>query len=121
LPYADTDFFVALIGENDRLRKRAEELYNKHKGKIWTSVVTVLEIVLVAKRRGASIERVVRDFLELSEVRGVSRSSLMEAAHYIDEEHVSIFDAFHAALTQGDEIISSDEIYDHLGIPRIRL
>ncbi len=118
VPYADTDFFVALVYEGDRLRKSAEKLLATMKGTIWTSVVTVVEIVLVAKRRGANIQELMRDFLQITEVRGATLEQLMQAARYIDEGGAGVFDAFHAALSDG-QIISSDAVYDKLGLARV--
>lgn len=118
MTYADTDFFVAMMDENDRLRKSAEKLFATMKGAIWTSVVTIVEIVLVAKRRGASIQELMRDLIQITEVRGVTGAQLMLAARYIDEDGAGVFDAFHAALSNGN-IISSDTIYDKLGLSRV--
>lgn len=118
MPYADTDFFVALMDENDRLRKGADRLLATMKGTIWTSVVTIVEIVLVAKRRGASIQELMRDLLQITEVRGATPAQLMQAARYTDEAGAGVFDAFHAALCEG-KIISSDTIYDKLRLSRV--
>jgi predicted nucleic acid-binding protein len=120
VPYADTVFFVALMDENDRLRRGADKLLDAFKGDIWTSMVTVLEIALVARRRGAQIQEVMRDLAEIVEVRGMTREQLMAAARYIDEDRVGVFDAFHAALC-GGQIISSDGVYDRLGLSRTPL
>lgn len=46
--YADTDFFLALLKENDWLQTSAKKLLAKHKGSIWTSPVTLIELMLLA-------------------------------------------------------------------------
>ncbi|MBI3412705.1 MAG: PIN domain-containing protein [Candidatus Aenigmarchaeota archaeon] len=108
------------MDENDRLRKSAEKLLATMKGSIWTSVVTVVEIVLVAKRRGATIQELMRDLIQITQVRGATPEQLMQAARYIDEGGAGVFDAFHAALCEG-KIVSSDTIYDKLGLSRVSL
>ena len=44
----------------------------------------------------------------------------MEKFAYILEDGVGVLDAFHAAHTE-EAIISSDSVYDKLGLKRIRL
>lgn len=120
MPYADTDFFIALIRDDDRLRLSASSIYSKYKGTIWTSLAVVLELLIVAKRFNLEAKRVIRDLLLIAVVEGVDSSTILLAVRYIDEQKLSIFDAFHAALCR-NEIISSDHAYDKLGIKRIAL
>ncbi|MEZ0319946.1 MAG: PIN domain-containing protein [Pyrobaculum sp.] len=42
--YADTDFFLALLKEGDRLHNKALEILEKYKGRITTSVITFVEL-----------------------------------------------------------------------------
>ena len=52
-----------------------------------------------------------------SELKGASKSNVLAAAHLIDHEKTGVFDSFHASLC-ADEIISSDHIYEKLGVKR---
>ncbi|MDE1874249.1 MAG: PIN domain-containing protein [Candidatus Micrarchaeota archaeon] len=120
LPYADTDFFLALADRNDRLNHAAQLAYETYKGDIYTSLAVAVELVLVGKRRGAKAQNLMNDLTAMALVDGVDRLQLLQAAKYIDELNVGIFDAFHAALCRS-EIMSSDHVYDRLGIRRIAL
>lgn len=120
MPYADTDFFIALMKTNDRLNKSAVELYGKYKNEIYTSLAVVVEILLVTKRLGINSTEAIDYVLKIAKVNDVEISAILLATIYIEEQKLSIFDAFHAALCN-DEIISSDHIYDKLGINRIKL
>ncbi len=120
MPYADTDFFFALIKSNDRLNKSAMGIYEKYKGDIYTSLTVILEILLIAKKLGMPAKTIVGYVLDIAKVEHTDSASILLAAHYIDEQDLGIFDAFHAALCR-NEIISSDHIYDKIGISRIKL
>ena len=48
--YADTDFFLALIKKDDWLKKNAEKIYKKYKNELWTSTLTLKELLLLAYR-----------------------------------------------------------------------
>lgn len=118
--YADTDFLLAVIKEEDWLQSRAEEVLEEHRGDIRTSVVAVLETLLVLRRRGiGEPEAIVQDILEIAEPLHVSDETLFHAAFYL-EEGSNPFDAFHAALADGP-VISSDAVYDGLGVDRVDL
>jgi predicted nucleic acid-binding protein len=118
LPYADTDFFIALSNDEDRHNKWAEELLKRYKGNIYTSVITLVELALVSVRRNQPVETLIASVLSIAELSGLSKNAALGAAHLIDHKSVSVFDAFHASLC-GDEIISSDHIFDKLGMTRL--
>lgn len=118
--YADTDFFFALIKSNDRLHQSAKDIYERYKGNISASLPVVLEILLVSKKLDMPAKVLVGYILDIAKVDGIDPITILLAAHYMDEQNLSTFDAFHAALC-GKEIISSDHIYDKLGITRIRI
>jgi predicted nucleic acid-binding protein len=120
LPYADTDFFIALGNRNDRFHKSANDAYDKYKGTIWTSLTVVIELLIVGKRMNLSPERMVKDLLAIAKVSNYTSYTILRAVNYIEKENMSVFDSFHAALC-GDMIISSDHTYDKLGIQRIKL
>lgn len=120
MPYADTDFFIALMRTNDRLNRSAIEVYNKYKNRIYTSLAVVIEILLITKRFDISSSEAMDYILKIAKVKDVQISVILLAIAYIEEHKLGIFDAFHAALCDG-EIISSDHIYDKIGIDRIKL
>ncbi|MDE1869362.1 MAG: type II toxin-antitoxin system VapC family toxin [Candidatus Micrarchaeota archaeon] len=118
MPYADTDFFIALINPDDRHGKAAKKLYKSYSGSIYTSVATMIELALVAVKKNLDIEELIGGAIDIATVEGMDSSKIMFAAHLIANEKFGVFDAFHAALCR-DEIISSDHIYDKLGIKRM--
>jgi predicted nucleic acid-binding protein len=120
MPYADADFFIAMLNEADRLSASANEMYSKYKGTIVTSLATVLEVLIVSKRLKMNAEEVMASALALAKVTDATNERILYAAYLIEEHNLGIFDAFHAALC-GGEIISSDHVYDRIGIKRIRL
>lgn len=117
MPYADTDFFIAISNANDRLNPWATKALEKYKGKIFTSILTLVELALVSVRKGVPVENMIASVLSLADLRGAGKQSALAAAHLIDHENVGVFDAFHASLCEG-EIISSDHIYQRLGVSR---
>jgi len=114
--YADTDFFIALLKPNDWLKKRAEEILNRYRGEITTSITTFIELMLLSRRYNIDP---VEATVSVMEICGIEDERLLRAAIYI-QRGVSTFDAFHAAFCEGI-IISSDGIFDKLGIKRIKL
>lgn len=120
MPYADADFFFALIKNNDRLNKSAKEIYQRYKGSISTSLAVVLELLLISRRHNIPARPLVGYVLDIAKIEQVDPAAILLAAVYMDEQKLGIFDAFHAALCK-NEIISSDHIYDKLGIKRTQL
>ena len=45
----------------------------------------------------------------------------MKAMVYINKYGLNVFDAFHAASSIGEIIISSDSAYDKIGMKRLKL
>jgi predicted nucleic acid-binding protein len=119
--YADTDFFLALIKEKDWLKSKVEKLLEQHKGRLWTSMVTIAEMMLLAEGFRLDPERIVVDVAQLAEVRGVDIRLLLLAAHFMKEYGLRTFDSLHAAFCQGDEILSSDKVFERVGLSRIPL
>jgi predicted nucleic acid-binding protein len=118
VPYADTDFFVALSKSDDRLNKSAVLVYEKYKGRIYTSLTTLIELALIAKRLNKDAEGLVGGVLGIAKVENVDNTKILLAAYLIKNKKIGVFDAFHAAFCN-DEIISSDRVYDTVGIDRI--
>ena len=134
--YADLDFWLALLKDDDWLAERAESLFEEHEGDLEVSLATFIELFLVEerevgpadlKKRGGKAatrfafdrERAVTAILELATYEG-DPNVVYQASENISEG-LNTFDAFHAALSGGG-IISSDQAYDELpGVNRVRL
>ena len=121
MPYADTDFFLAMVKKEDWLKSGAEKVYSENKGKIDTSIITLLELFLLCERKGLDPEVIVGSVFKVSNVERLSITEAMQIAHNIKHENINVFDAFHSAMAGGREIISSDDVYDKLGQKRIGL
>lgn len=119
MAYADTDFFLALLKSSDSLKFGAEEALERHKGNLTTSIATFIELAFVARDFDLDIENLFSGALQLAECR--DGDSAMVAAHYLKHKKVGVLDAFHAALSGGEPIISSDKVFDRLGLKRIPL
>ena len=119
--YADTDFLLAMIKKEDWLKSSANKVYEKNKGKIETSMAAIIEIILVSNRLGLDVENVTGSIFKLVGVEGITLEEAMEAAHLVKDEHVGVFDAFHAVLSRNRPIASSEHIYDKIGKQRIKL
>ena len=113
MPYADTDFFIAIANPDDRLNSWAIKVLEDYEGHIYTSILTLVELALVSVRKGIPVEGMVASVLSIAELKGANKSNALAAAHLIDHEKTGVFDSFHASLC-GGEIISTDHIYEKL-------
>jgi hypothetical protein len=117
--YADLDFWLVLLKDDDWLAGRAESLLDEYENELEVSLATFIELFLVEERFAFDRERAVTAILELATYEG-DPNVVYQASENIDEG-LNTFDAFHAALS-GGSIISSDRAYDELtGVNRIRL
>ncbi|RLM94443.1 type II toxin-antitoxin system VapC family toxin [Halobellus sp. Atlit-38R] len=117
--YADLDFWLALLKEDDWLADRAELLLDEYEGELEVTLTTFIELFLVEERFSFDRERAVTAILELAAYDG-DPNVVYQASENI-EDGLNTFDAFHAALS-GGAIISSDQAYDGLSsVNRIRL
>lgn len=117
--YADLDFWLALLKDDDWLADRAESLFDQHEDDLEVSLATFMELFLVEERFSFDRERAVTAILELATYEA-DPNVVYQASENI-EGGLNTFDAFHAALS-GGSIISSDRAYDELtGVNRIRL
>lgn len=108
--YVETDFFIALIKDDDWLGEAAQTVYERYEDSLWTSEFTLIELLLVAYREGLNPYRAVNDAASLVEIDGrVTR--ILTAATYIVELGLTPFDALHAVAARGDTIVSSDDAY----------
>lgn len=117
--YADLDFWLALVKDEDWLGTRALRLLESYRGELEVSRVTFIELCLIEERFAFERERAITAILELAAYDG-DVDQLYQASAYIDRG-MNTFDAFHAACA-GGAIISSDGIYDEVsGIERVPL
>jgi hypothetical protein len=110
MPYAETDFLLALIKDDDWLTDAAETVYETHDD-LWTSPHTLVELMLVAYREGWDVLRVVAAARELIEVRG-DTDEILAAASYVEDEGFTPMDALHLVHSETDPIVSSETDYD---------
>ncbi|MBI4451768.1 PIN domain-containing protein [Candidatus Woesearchaeota archaeon] len=118
--YADTDFFLALLKDDDWLKQRALRLLNHYRNELVTSVATVVELLLLCKRMDMDPEELLACVYELARIDGITEEQALRAAHYMKEYRFTALDALHASFC-GGAIISSDHAYDRIGLTRIRL
>ena len=121
--YADTDFFLALIKKDDWLKSHAEKIYKKYKNELWTSTLTLKELMLLAYRDNKDPTEIIEKAAELMEIRepDIGVEGHIAACYLIKKYQMTPFDALHAVLAQNDSIVSSDKKYDMLGLIRIKL
>jgi len=117
--YAETDFLLALIKEDDWLGDAAESVYREHRDELWTSQFTLIELLLVAYREERDTERVVSNAANLVEVRG-DVETVVTAATYVEDHRFTPFDALHLVESNGDTVVSSDDTYEDV-TPRLDL
>lgn len=109
--YVETNFLLALIKDEDWLGAAAEEVYREHRDELWTSKLTLVELLLVAYREDRDAERVVANATRLVEVRG-DVDTVVAAAAFVEDHGFTPFDALHLVESDGDTIVSSDSAYD---------
>jgi len=109
--YAETDFLLALIKDEDWLGDAAEAVYRDNREELWTSRFTLVELLLVAYREERDTERVVTNAATLVEVRR-DVETVVTAATYVEDHGFTPFDALHLVESDGDTIVSSDETYE---------
>lgn len=109
--YAETDFLLALIKDEDWLGDAAASVYRENEDDLWTSQFTLIELLLVAYREDRDTESVVANAAALLEVRG-DVDTVLAAATYVEDHGFTPFDALHLVESDGDTIVSSDETYD---------
>lgn len=117
--YAETDFLLALIKNEDWLGEAAETVYRNNRDELWTSQFTLIELLLVAYREERDTERVVTNAAKLLDVRG-DVDTVVAAATYVEDHGFTPFDALHLVESDGDTIVSSDGAYEGFA-PRLDL
>jgi len=116
--YADTDFWVALLKDDDWLADQAVNVLDENRGDLEVSLATFIELFLIEERYSFDREQAVTSVLELASYDG-DEDIPYQASAYIDDG-LSTFDAFHAALA-GGAIVSSDKAFDEIDVQRVEL
>jgi len=116
--YADTNFFISLINSDDPLHTEAQKIYNKYKGNLETSLLTIAEMLIGCEKRNLDPEIIVSSIFQLAIVSGITLEQALRAAHYMKEKNLSAIDALHASLSNF-EIISSDRDFDKTDVDGI--
>lgn len=122
--YAETDFILALIKGKDWLKDNAEFLYEKYKNEIWSSQITLQELMLYCYKNKIDSLTVSEETVKLIRIKSVpiNYEYLVASSHIMNRYNASPFDAMHAIAAKEDgTIISSDSIYDKIGLKRIKL
>lgn len=126
--YVETDFLVALVNDDDWLHDSAVAALDAHDD-IHTSILAYAELlVLFYDRDEAAYEidapRAISNLLDLVPiVPETHEQSVLAAAAFLEEYHVTPFDALHAGIvaTQNERVLSTEEDYDTLGLNRVSL
>ena len=119
--FADTDFILALVKDTDWLKENAVKILKDNKGKIKTSISVMIEIALMCKKLKINTMNTFAHVFEIINIDEETYSVCMRAALYMEKYNLNVFDAFHAAFCGDDKIISSDDIYENVGIERVKL
>lgn len=126
--YVETDFLIALLKQEDWLRESALRAL-EDRDDIHTSVLSYAEVlVLFYDREQAEYEidapRAITNLLELVPIiPEAHEDAVLAAAAFLDEYHLTPFDALHAgmAATEGDTVLTSEQDYETVGLERILL
>lgn len=106
--YADTDFFIALVKDDDWLQERAAEIALENEGEIYTSRATLLELLVISDRFEFDRMEALTYALEIASVPE-DEDVLFQAADYMEQNGLTAFDAYHVAYADEDPIVSSDK------------
>ncbi|MCU4744549.1 PIN domain-containing protein [Halobacteria archaeon AArc-m2/3/4] len=118
--YADTDFFIALVKDDDWLQDRAAKIALENEGQIYTSRATLLELLMISDRFAFDRMEALAYALEIAEIPE-DEDVLFQAADYMEHDELTAFDAYHVAYAGGNSIISSDKAFDTVTDGRIAI
>lgn len=116
--YADTDFFLALVKDDDWLKEKAERVLEEYEGEIRTSLTTFIELSFLAEEYDWDMEKVAAYIMEIVKV-DFDENVVFQAIEYRDKG-LNTIDAFQAA-NASENIISSDKDYDKINLERVKL
>ena len=114
--YLDADIFLALIKDDDRYKKSAQQFFYKNKDKQFvTSTLTCLEIWFYLHKNNLKDKALdgIRSVIAIAKVVDYGIEEI-EAAVLLAEQHkLTPADAIHAVIAIGAEgIVSSDNSFD---------
>ena len=118
--YADTDFFIALVTDDDWLQERAAAVASEYAGAIYTSRMTPLELLVISDRFEFDRMEALCYALEIASIPE-GDTALFQAADYMDQHGRTAFDAYHLAYADTDPLISSDNAFDAITDDRISI
>jgi hypothetical protein len=111
MTYAETDFVLALIKDDDWLQAAAERVYENRQDELWSERATLIELMLVSYREGWNVLRTVTAARSLVDIRG-DTEDILAAASYVEDEGFTPLDALHLVASGNDQIVSSESDYD---------
>ncbi len=113
--YADTDFFLALMKNSDWLKEKARQVYEKNKDNLFVSPFTIAEIMIICKREDISIKETLAQISRIAKLENLTWDIFFRSCNFI-EKGATIFDSLLMALvSENDQIISSDNVYEKFG------
>ncbi|WP_411967481.1 PIN domain-containing protein [Haloferax sp. YSSS75] len=126
--YVETDFLIALVKNEDWLRESALEAL-EGRDDIHTSILAYAEVLVLFYDREQSeydidAPRAIANLLELVPITPKEHEdAVLAAAAFLEEYHLTPFDALHAGViaTSGEEVLSSEQDYDTVGLDRTPL
>ncbi|ELZ80325.1 PilT protein domain-containing protein [Haloferax larsenii JCM 13917] len=126
--YVETDFLIALVKNEDWLRESALEALQE-RDDIHTSILAYAEVLVLFYDREQSeydidAPRAIANLLELVPITpNEHEDAVLAAAAFLEEYHLTPFDALHAGViaTSGEEVLSSEQDYDTVGLDRTPL
>ena len=116
--YADTDFFIALVKDEDWLQDRAATIAVENEGEIYASRATLLELLMISERFEFDRMEALSYALEIADIPE-DETVLFQAADYMELHGLTAFDAYHVAYADENPIISSDNSFDDITDDRI--
>src|SRR3989338_2005777 len=122
--YAETDFILALVKESDWLKNNAESIYEKYNDEIWGSQILLQELMLYSYKNKLDTVTIIEETVNLIKIKNISINYeyIIASSHIMSNYKASPFDSMHAVLARQDGvIISSDSVYDKIGLKRIKL
>jgi hypothetical protein len=111
MTYAEADFLIALIKDDDWLQQAAETVYESRRDELWTDRATLIELMLVAYREEWDVLRTVTAARALVDVRD-DVEDIIAAASYVEDDGFTPLDSLHLVASGDDPIVSSESDYD---------
>ena len=126
--YVETDFLIALVKDEDWLRTSALRALDEYE-EIHTSILAYAEVlVLLYDRETSEYEidapRAIANLLELVPIfPEAHEDAVLAAAAFLDDYHLTPFDALHAGIVATGEgaVLSSEKDYSTVGLERFPL